>query len=51
MHPVETFLKDIHEIRSTGAGVPEESYYGALESLLNEVGRTREGPVDLRLLR
>jgi len=28
----------MHEVRSTGAGVKEESYYGALETLLNAVG-------------
>ena len=39
MHPLETYLKDLHEIRSTGAGVPEESYYGALENLLNDLGK------------
>jgi hypothetical protein len=39
MHPVETYLKDLSEIRRTGGGVAEESYYGALENLLNEVGR------------
>ena len=40
MHPLETYLKDLHEIRSTAAGVPEESYYGALANLLNEVGKS-----------
>jgi len=39
MDPVETYFKDLHEIRATGAGVPETSYYGALERLLNEVGK------------
>ena len=39
MHPVETYFKDLTEIRSTGGAVPETSYYGALENLLNEVGR------------
>ncbi|MBN1362859.1 MAG: N-6 DNA methylase [Sedimentisphaerales bacterium] len=36
---VETYLKDLAEVYRTGGGVDEESYYGALESLLNEVGR------------
>lgn len=39
MHPVETYLIDIREIRSTGGGVAEQSYYGPLEKLLNEAGR------------
>ncbi len=39
VHPVETYLKDLGEIYRTGAGVAEESYYGPLETLLNEIGR------------
>jgi hypothetical protein len=39
MHPLETYLKELSEIRSTGGAVPEESYYGALENLLNELGK------------
>jgi hypothetical protein len=39
MHPLERYLCDLDEIRSTGAGVPETSYYSALSNLLNEVGR------------
>jgi hypothetical protein len=35
---LETYLKEFHEIRSTGAAVPETSYYGPLAALLNEVG-------------
>ncbi len=37
-HPVERYLRNIGEIRRTGAAVPETSYYGALEALLDEVG-------------
>jgi hypothetical protein len=37
-HPVERYLRSMGEIRRTGAAVPETSYYGALETLLNEVG-------------
>jgi hypothetical protein len=37
--PVEQYLKDLGEIRRTGGGVAEESYYGPLENLLNEIGR------------
>jgi len=39
VHPVENYLKDLSEIGRTGGGVAEKSYYGALEALLNEVGR------------
>jgi hypothetical protein len=37
--PVEQYLKDLSEIHRTGGGVAEESYYGPLENLLNEIGR------------
>ena len=36
----ETYVRNLTQIRSTGAGVPETSYYGALETLLNEIGKT-----------
>jgi hypothetical protein len=38
-HRVETYLKELRDIRSTGGGSPEISYYGPLETLLNEVGK------------
>ncbi|MCX5769391.1 MAG: N-6 DNA methylase [Candidatus Hydrogenedentes bacterium] len=38
MHPVETYLSHLARIHSTGGGVAETSYYGALEGLLNEIG-------------
>ena len=37
-HPVETYLTHLREIRDTGGGTAEESYYGPLEALFNEVG-------------
>jgi hypothetical protein len=37
--PVEVYLGELRDIRSTGSGVPETSYYPALSNLLNEVGR------------
>src|SRR5258708_5612536 len=40
MHPLETYLRDLRDIRSTGAAVKETSYYGPLANLLNEVGKT-----------
>src|SRR5438270_5705956 len=38
MHPLETYLRHLYEIRSTGAGTKETSYYPALANLLNAVG-------------
>ncbi len=37
-HPVETYLTHLREIYDTGGGTAEESYYGPLETLFNEVG-------------
>lgn len=39
MQIVETYLKELSEIRSTGGARPETSYYGPLERLLNEIGK------------
>jgi hypothetical protein len=36
---LETYLRELRDIRSTGAGVEEESYYHPLAALLNEVGK------------
>ena len=38
IHPVENYLKNLSEIHRTGGGAKEESYYSALEALLNEAG-------------
>ncbi|MBI4644562.1 MAG: N-6 DNA methylase [Deltaproteobacteria bacterium] len=40
MNPLETYLKELSEIRAAGAGVKETSYYGPLANLLNEIGKT-----------
>ena len=40
MNPLETYLAELRDIRSTGAGVNETSYYHALTNLLNEIGKT-----------
>ncbi len=40
MNTVETYLRELRDIRSTGAAVPETSYYGPLANLLNEIGST-----------
>jgi len=37
---VEAYLRSLHEIHQTGAGVKEESYYGSLENLLNGIGKS-----------
>ncbi|HEX9990525.1 MAG TPA: type ISP restriction/modification enzyme [Chloroflexia bacterium] len=39
MGALETYLYDLYYIRSSGAGVKETSYYGALEKLLNTTGQ------------
>ncbi len=42
-HPketVEAYLRRMTEIRSTGGATSETSYYGALENLLNEIGKS-----------
>lgn len=40
MHPLETYPRELHAIRSTGAAVKETSYYPPLADLLNAVGQT-----------
>ncbi len=40
MNPVETYLRELRDIHSTRAAVPETSYYGCLERLLNDLGKT-----------
>src|ERR1041385_46431 len=39
MIPVETYLTELRDIRSSGAAVKETSYYGALANLLNVIGK------------
>ncbi|MFZ1325419.1 MAG: type ISP restriction/modification enzyme [Candidatus Contendobacter sp.] len=45
MHPLETYLAALRQIYETGGGVAETSYYGALESLLNQAGSRLEPQV------
>jgi len=40
MNPLETYLKDVRDIRATGAAVAETSFYPALSNLFNEIGKT-----------
>ncbi|HYO49758.1 MAG TPA: hypothetical protein VEW94_07890 [Chloroflexia bacterium] len=39
MGALETYLYDLYYIKSSGAGIKETSYYGALEKLLNDAGQ------------
>jgi len=39
MHPLETYLRELREIRSSGQALPETSYYPALSNLFNEIGK------------
>jgi len=39
MNYLESYLRKLREIRSSGAAVPETSYYGTLEHLFNEIGK------------
>jgi hypothetical protein len=39
MNPLETYLKELSQIRSSGATVNETSYYGLLADLLDEIGK------------
>src|SRR5690348_1761490 len=40
MTPLEKFLHDVYEIHSSRAAVDETPYYGSLETLFNEIGKT-----------
>jgi hypothetical protein len=39
MNPLETYIRELHDIRSSGAAVKETSYYGPLATLLNGIGK------------
>jgi hypothetical protein len=40
MNPLETYIRELYDIRSTGAATAETAYYPALSNMLNEVGKT-----------
>ena len=40
MNPLETYLKELRDIRATGAATDETSFYTPLANLLNEIGRS-----------
>jgi hypothetical protein len=39
MHPVERYIRDLRDIRATGAAQIETSGYGPLETLLSAIGK------------
>jgi hypothetical protein len=39
MNPLEIYLKELSQIRSSGAAVKETSYYAPLANLLNGIGK------------
>jgi type I restriction-modification system DNA methylase subunit len=46
MNAFETYIRELHTSRATGASVAETSHYGALQNLLNEVGKTLKPKVN-----
>lgn len=40
MNPIETYIKSLAEIRSSGTASPELSYYIPFANLMNEIGKT-----------
>ncbi len=40
MNPVETYLTELRDIRAYNAHVEETTFYGTLETLLNEIGKS-----------
>jgi hypothetical protein len=40
MNKLEEYLRRVSEIRRSGAAVKETSYYGTLETLFNEIGKS-----------
>jgi hypothetical protein len=39
MNPVELYIREVSEIRATGAAVKETSFYPAISQLFNEIGK------------
>jgi hypothetical protein len=39
-HRLESYLRELRDIRASGAGVDELSHYHPLANLLNELGKT-----------
>jgi hypothetical protein len=47
-NPLKSYLKELSEIRSSGAGVKETSCYLALSNFLNEIGKTLKPKVKIK---
>ena len=45
MSPFEIYIRELRDIRATGAGVKETSYYNALANLFNTIGATLQPKV------
>src|SRR5919109_3578618 len=45
MNPLESYIRELRDIHSSGAAVPETSYYTPLANLLNDIGKTLEPKV------
>ena len=45
MNPFETYICELRDIRASGAGVKEISYYNALANLFNTIGATLQPKV------
>jgi hypothetical protein len=39
MNPIETYISHVRDIHASEAGIKETSFYGALETLFNELGK------------
>ncbi|TRV62203.1 MAG: hypothetical protein EWV53_10790 [Microcystis panniformis Mp_MB_F_20051200_S9] len=51
MNPLVNYFRNLQEIHSSQAAVKETSYYGTLETLLNEIGKTNRSDLGVRLRR
>ena len=45
MNPLATYLRELGDMRASGANVPETSFYGPLANLPNDIGRALKPPV------
>lgn len=45
MNPLATYLRELRDMRASGANVPETSFYGPLANLPNDIGRALKPPV------
>jgi hypothetical protein len=45
VNPLATYLRELRDMRASGANVPETSFYGPLANLPNDIGRALKPPV------